>query len=89
LASQRILALSGQHRQSADIAWTVQPLASRPSCRSFGHTAERRIFRKLGVNDQPALVRVLMRAVAVLPANGRDAGQTADVNASVRPSNAP
>jgi hypothetical protein len=32
-------------------------------------------------------VRVLMRAVAVLAANGRDAGQTADVNASVRPSN--
>jgi DNA-binding CsgD family transcriptional regulator/PAS domain-containing protein len=45
------------------------------------HTHLRRIFRKLGVNDQPALVRVLMRAVAVLAANGRDARQAGDVNA--------
>jgi DNA-binding CsgD family transcriptional regulator/PAS domain-containing protein len=45
------------------------------------HTHLRRIFRKLGVNDQAALVRVLMRAVAVLAANGRDASQAADVNA--------
>ena len=30
------------------------------------HTHLQRIFRKLGVNDQAALVRVLMRAVAVL-----------------------
>ncbi len=45
------------------------------------HTHLRRIFRKLGVNDQAALVRVLMRAVAVLAANGRDARQAGDVNA--------
>jgi DNA-binding CsgD family transcriptional regulator len=31
------------------------------------HTHLRRIFSKLGVNDQPALVRMLMRAAAVLP----------------------
>ena len=31
------------------------------------HTHLRRIFRKLGVNDQAALVRVLMRALEVLP----------------------
>ncbi len=45
------------------------------------HTHLRRIFRKLGVNDQAALVRVLMRAVAVLGSNGRDARQAGDVNA--------
>jgi DNA-binding CsgD family transcriptional regulator len=50
------------------------------------HTHLRRIFRKLGVNDQPALVRVLMRAVAVLAANGRDAGKAADPDASAKPS---
>jgi DNA-binding CsgD family transcriptional regulator/PAS domain-containing protein len=42
------------------------------------HTHLRRIFRKLGVNDQAALVRVLMRAVAVLPASAGDARPTAD-----------
>ncbi len=50
------------------------------------HTHLRRIFRKLGVNDQPALVRVLMRGVAVLAANGRDTSQAADVNAPGKPS---
>jgi len=38
------------------------------------------------VNDQPALVRVLMRAVAVLATNGRDAGKAADPDASAKPS---
>jgi DNA-binding CsgD family transcriptional regulator len=42
------------------------------------HTHLLRIFRKLGVNDQPGLVRVLMRAIAVLPANDRDPKQAAD-----------
>jgi DNA-binding CsgD family transcriptional regulator/PAS domain-containing protein len=49
------------------------------------HTHLRRIFRKLGVNDQPALVRVLMRSVAVLPANASDARQAADADASAKP----
>jgi DNA-binding CsgD family transcriptional regulator len=35
------------------------------------HTHLRHIFRKFGVKDQPALVRVLMRAVAMLAASGR------------------
>jgi DNA-binding CsgD family transcriptional regulator len=48
------------------------------------HTHLLRIFRKLGVNDQPGLVRVLMRAVAVLPASDRNAKQPAD--ASAKPS---
>jgi DNA-binding CsgD family transcriptional regulator len=51
------------------------------------HTHLRRIFGKLGVNDQPALVRVLMRAAAVLPAAGRDAGQAPGADASAKPSN--
>jgi DNA-binding CsgD family transcriptional regulator len=42
------------------------------------HTHLLRIFRKLGVNDQPGLVRVLMRAIAVLPADNRDPKQAAD-----------
>jgi DNA-binding CsgD family transcriptional regulator len=50
------------------------------------HTHLRRIFRKLGVNDQPALVRVLMRAVAVLAANADDARPAADTGASAKPS---
>jgi DNA-binding CsgD family transcriptional regulator len=45
------------------------------------HTHLGRIFRKLGVNDQAALVRVLMRAVAVLAANDRDASQAAGASA--------
>ena len=40
------------------------------------HTHLRSVFRKLGVNDQPGLVRVLMRAVAVLATNERNAGPT-------------
>lgn len=48
------------------------------------HTHLGRIFRKLGVNDQPALVRVLTRAVAVLAANNRDPSHGAD--ASAKPS---
>lgn len=48
------------------------------------HTHRRRIFRKLGVNDQPGLVRVLMRAAAVLAASGRDAKQAA-ADASSKP----
>jgi DNA-binding CsgD family transcriptional regulator/PAS domain-containing protein len=40
------------------------------------HTHLRSVFRKLGVNDQTGLVRVLMRAVAVLPTNERNAGPT-------------
>jgi DNA-binding CsgD family transcriptional regulator/PAS domain-containing protein len=51
------------------------------------HTHLRRIFRKLGVNDQPGLVRVLMRAVAVLPANSRDARQAANADAWAKPAN--
>lgn len=47
------------------------------------HTHLRRIFRKLGVNDQPALVRVLTRAVAVLAANG--GRQATDPDAAARP----
>jgi DNA-binding CsgD family transcriptional regulator len=50
------------------------------------HTHLRRIFRKLGVNDQVALVRVLMRAVAVLAANGGNARQAADPDAAAEPS---
>jgi DNA-binding CsgD family transcriptional regulator len=42
------------------------------------HTHLLRVFGKLGVNDQPGLVRVLMRAVAVLPASDRDPKQAAD-----------
>jgi DNA-binding CsgD family transcriptional regulator len=49
------------------------------------HTHLRRIFRKLGVNDQPALVRVLMRAVAVLPTNAGEARSAADADASANP----
>jgi DNA-binding CsgD family transcriptional regulator len=45
------------------------------------HTHLGRIFRKLGVNDQPALVRVLTRAVAVLAANNRDPSHGADSSA--------
>jgi hypothetical protein len=43
------------------------------------HTHLLRVFGKLGVNDQPGLVRVLMRAVAVLPSSDRDPKQAADV----------
>jgi len=50
------------------------------------HTHLRRIFRKLGVNDQAALVRVLMRAVAVLAANGRDGSQATEADVSAKPS---
>jgi DNA-binding CsgD family transcriptional regulator/PAS domain-containing protein len=53
------------------------------------HTHLRRIFRKLGVNDQPALVRVLMRSVAVLPAKASDARQAADADASAKPTATP
>jgi len=46
------------------------------------HTHLRHIFHKLGVNDQVALVRVLMRAVAVLAANRDGANQDTDADAS-------
>jgi DNA-binding CsgD family transcriptional regulator len=49
------------------------------------HTHLRCVFRKLGVNDQPGLVRVLMRAVAVLAKNERNAGP--DIDASAKPPN--
>jgi DNA-binding CsgD family transcriptional regulator/PAS domain-containing protein len=55
--------------------------------RNTVHTHLRRIFHKLGVNDQPALVRVLMRAATVLPADGRDAGQAASADVSAKPPN--
>jgi DNA-binding CsgD family transcriptional regulator len=63
---------------------TAQALRISPNT---AHTHLRRIFRKLGVNDQPSLVRVLMRAAAVLPADGREAGQAAGADASAKPSN--
>lgn len=58
---------------------TARALQIRPNT---VHTHLRRIFRKLSVNDQAALVRVLMRAATMLPANG-DAGQAADTDAPV------
>src|SRR5262249_41080862 len=63
---------------------TAHALRIRPNT---VHTRLRRIFRKLGVNDQAALVRVLMRAATMLPSNGGDAGQAAGADASAKPSN--
>jgi DNA-binding CsgD family transcriptional regulator/PAS domain-containing protein len=48
------------------------------------HTHLRRVLRKLGVNDQAALVRVLMRTIGVLPANRQDGNEDIKANASAR-----